>query len=158
MGTTYAGEASSIGAVPPLHGNHIAPLHLAPAPDHRRVRDRYMYNIDPQIQPSDLKGSFCNSPVTSSDTRCHLRTFWDHPATFMYGMPQSKFIPVPYLPLVFDIALPANSEILRLLFRKEKINNYIKLLCNPTSPAVHSEEIRIATHTQTITIRPCTKD
>ena len=39
------------GAVPPLHGNHIAPLHIAPAPDHRRVHDTYMYNIDPKYNP-----------------------------------------------------------------------------------------------------------
>ena len=92
MGTIYAGAASSIGAVPPLHGNHIAPLHLAGIRPRARPRHIHVHYC-PQILPSGLTGPLCNSPVSFSDTRCHHWTPWAPPAKFMYYKPQSNTFP-----------------------------------------------------------------
>ncbi len=131
--------------------SHLSTL---PPPDHGRDRDTYMYILHPK---PTLRLTFHNSPVSfilrhplPLDPLDPLDPYYQ-----IYVLDTAiKTFPIPCCPLAFDITRPQKSETLRLLFRKEKINNCIQLLSTPPTHS-HPEELRIATHTTTI--YPCTK-
>ena len=87
-------QASSVGAVPPLHGYLITPLHLAgPRPQARPRHICIHVHYCPQLLPSGLTGPLCNSPASFSDNRCHHCTFGRLPLKLCTTSRNQNFLP-----------------------------------------------------------------